>query len=43
MFQEYAFDLDTLDQTRAPATRAVEKFPVSSFHLENGGIQYSCR
>ena len=26
--------MDTLDQIRAPAKRAVEKFPVSPFHLE---------
>ena len=31
MFQECAFDVDTLDQIRAPAKRAVEKFPVSPF------------
>ena len=34
MFQECAFDVDILDQIRAPAKRAVEKFPVSPFHLE---------
>ena len=34
MFRECAFDVDILDQIRAPATRAVEKFPVSLFHLE---------
>ena len=28
------FHVDTLDQIRAPAKRAVEKFPVSPFHLE---------
>ena len=43
MFQECAFHVDILDQIRAPAKRAVEKFPVSPFHLENGDIQYSCR
>ena len=31
MFQECAFDVDTLDQIRAPAKCAVEKFPVSPF------------
>ena len=34
MFQECAFDVETLDQIRAPAKRAVEKLPVSPFHLE---------
>ena len=34
MFQECAFDVETLDQIRAPAKRAVEKFPVSQFYLE---------
>ena len=34
MFQECAFHVETLDQIRAPAKRAVEKFPVSPFHLE---------
>ena len=28
------FHVETLDQIRAPAKRAVEKFPVSQFHLE---------
>ena len=30
MFQECAFHVDILDQIRAPAKRAVEKFPVST-------------
>ena len=34
MFQECAFDVETLDQIRAPAKRAVEKFLVSRSHLE---------
>ena len=34
MFQECAFDVDTLDQIRAPAKSAVEKFLVSPFDLK---------